>query len=269
MDCKYESLRHSQEKLRTTSFDSSSTLDDLNDLELSFKSDADIPYSKSPSRVHQFVASKWAWLAHAVLLLSSCSLFVLSLNVRSSILKHVREFSAWCEFSYDYENNASQTDGSEPTAPADTAVEYTTQTYNITTKENRFVGAGPEVDKAWREISYDSKPMRPPNRTFPLLCPAEADMILTVGDQWISKADIHKLGMPDTSLKVDNPQTGEEGYRVGIEVFHQLHCINLLRRVTYKDYYEPLGGEFGKGPEALQKHTGMSLLVFSESHFPC
>jgi hypothetical protein len=27
--------------------------------------------------------------------------------------------------------------------------------------------------------------------------------------------------------------------------------------VTYKQYYEPLGGEFAKGPEALQMHTGM------------
>jgi hypothetical protein len=78
-----------------------------------------------------------------------------------------------------------------------------------------------------------------------------------VGDQWISKDDVARLGMPETSLKVDNPRTGEEGYRVGMEVFHQLHCINLLRRVTYKEYYDPLGGEFSKGPEALQRHTGM------------
>ena len=73
----------------------------------------------------------------------------------------------------------------------------------------------------------------------------------------MSTADINKLGMPTTHLKVDHPVTGEEGFRVGMEVFHQLHCINLLRRVTYKEYYEPLGGEFGKGPEALQRHTGM------------
>lgn len=62
--------------------------------------------------------------------------------------------------------------------------------------------------------------------------------------------------MPDTSLKVNHPVTGEEGYRVGMEVFHHLHCLNLLRRVTYREYYEPLGGEFGHGPEALQAHTG-------------
>lgn len=42
-------------------------------------------------------------------------------------------------------------------APADSSVRYDHIRYNITTKENPFVGAGPEVDKAWREISYDSK----------------------------------------------------------------------------------------------------------------
>jgi hypothetical protein len=72
----------------------------------------------------------------------------------------------------------------------------------------------------------------------------------------ISEEELEILGMPKTSLKVTHPQTGVEGYRVGMEVFHQLHCINLLRRVTYKDYYEPLGGEFAKGPMELQMHTG-------------
>lgn len=62
--------------------------------------------------------------------------------------------------------------------------------------------------------------------------------------------------MPEYSLKAEHPVTGEEGYRVGMEVFHHLHCLNLLRKVTYKGYYEPLGGEFAAGREALQHHTG-------------
>ena len=77
-----------------------------------------------------------------------------------------------------------------------------------------------------------------------------------MGDQMIAPTDLSKLGMPESSLKVTHPETGKQGYRVGVEVFHHLHCINLLRRVTYKDYYEPLGGEFSHGPEALQAHTG-------------
>ena len=75
----------------------------------------------------------------------------------------------------------------------------------------------------------------------------------------ITPAELSKLDMPESSLKVDHPETGKEGYRVGLEVFHQLHCINLLRRVTYRDYYEPLGGEFSHGPDALRMHTGMLI----------
>jgi hypothetical protein len=45
----------------------------------------------------------------------------------------------------------------DATAPAAEAVTYEHVKFNLTTKQNRFVGAGPEVDKAWREISYDSK----------------------------------------------------------------------------------------------------------------
>lgn len=82
-----------------------------------------------------------------------------------------------------------------------------------------------------------------------------------MGDQWIPSSDIAKLDMPLSSLKVNHPETGEEGYRVGMEVFHQLHCINLLRRIVYTDYYEPLGGEFAAGPEALQRHADHCIEV--------
>jgi len=66
--------------------------------------------------------------------------------------------------------------------------------------------------------------------------------------------------MPKTHLRATNPKTGVEGYRVGLEVFHQLHCINLLRQVTYKDYYMKLGnGNFANGEEDLQMHTGKKI----------
>lgn len=83
----------------------------------------------------------------------------------------------------------------------------------------------------------------------------------------IAFKDLANIGMPDSMLKVKSPKTGEEGYRVGMEVFHHLHCINLLRRVTYKDYYEPLGGEFAHGPEALQAHTGKSPITSPSENY--
>lgn len=74
----------------------------------------------------------------------------------------------------------------------------------------------------------------------------------------ITPEELKRIDMPESSLKVKHPKTGVEGYRVGLEVFHQLHCINLLRQVTYKDYYIELGnGNFAGGEEELQMHTGM------------
>ena len=73
----------------------------------------------------------------------------------------------------------------------------------------------------------------------------------------ITPEELKRIDMPESSLKVKHPETGVEGYRVGLEVFHQLHCINLLRQVTYKDYYMELGnGNFAGGEEELQIHTG-------------
>jgi hypothetical protein len=81
----------------------------------------------------------------------------------------------------------------------------------------------------------------------------------------ITPEELVRIGMPESSLKVKHPKTGVEGYRVGLEVFHQLHCINLLRQVTYKDYYMELGnGNFAGGQGELQMHTGMSPI--SGSH---
>ena len=66
--------------------------------------------------------------------------------------------------------------------------------------------------------------------------------------------------MPTSSLKAKHPKTGAEGYRVGLEVFHQLHCLNLLRQVSFKDHYMQLGnGNFAGGEEELRMHLGRVL----------
>jgi hypothetical protein len=73
----------------------------------------------------------------------------------------------------------------------------------------------------------------------------------------ITPAELGKIDMPVNSLTVKHPKTGVEGYRVGLEVFHQLHCVNLLRQVSYKEYYTELGnGNFAGSQEELQMHTG-------------
>lgn len=123
-------------------------------------------------------------------------------------------------------------------SPAAKAVEYVDVWYNDTMGINSpYVGKGPAVDAAWDKISFD------------------------MGDTFITKDQIKIIDMPETSLTVKNPKTGEEGYRVGLEVFHQLHCLNVLRQVTYRDWYEDISGEFGKGAEDLKMHTDHCLEI--------
>ncbi|MCJ1312519.1 hypothetical protein MMC25_006193 [Agyrium rufum] len=213
MGYEYRAIAANDEK----SWKSSSTCQASQIMELESNNPSDL---ETNDRFHSRRAEpvrSWIWLAHALLLLTSGTLFFSSICLRPGTLHHVQQFSAW--------------------SPAASAVEYEKVKFNITTTENRFVGAGPEVDKAWREISYD------------------------VGDLMILPHQLSKLDMPDDSLKVKDPKTGVEGYRVGMEAFHQLHCINLLRRVTYKEYYVPLGGEFAQGPEALRAHTDHCIEV--------
>ncbi|KAF4954829.1 hypothetical protein FSARC_12005 [Fusarium sarcochroum] len=118
------------------------------------------------------------------------------------------------------------------TAPAESVANFQTVRYNITPslELTDFVGYGPEVDKAWNHITYD------------------------VGDQMISRIELDRLGLDATSLTVKDPKTGHVGYRVGIQVFHQLHCLNLLRQETYKEYYSHMGGDIDVEPEDLRGH---------------
>lgn len=89
----------------------------------------------------------------------------------------------------------------------------------------------------------------------------------------VTDEQLKKIDKPDTVLDTMDPITGEVGYRVGIEVFHQvhkpakhtfatrltftqLHCLNLLRKVTYKEYYEALGGDVSEAPKTFRGHLG-------------
>ncbi|TAQ91306.1 hypothetical protein B7494_g277 [Chlorociboria aeruginascens] len=123
-------------------------------------------------------------------------------------------------------------------SPAAKAIQYQTVKFNNTMGEGSpYVGKGPDVDKAWDAISYD------------------------IGDQMISEAEMDIIGMPKSHVKVKHPKTGVEGWRVGLEVFHQLHCVNLLRQVTYKDYYYDKSGDIAEGAEILQMHTDHCLEI--------
>ena len=77
-----------------------------------------------------------------------------------------------------------------------------------------------------------------------------------IGDQMITPEELKMLEKPETSVKVKDPKTGREGYRIGLEVFHQLHCLNLIRKDTYREQYEGKGDFKEKDEKKLRDHIG-------------
>jgi hypothetical protein len=75
--------------------------------------------------------------------------------------------------------------------------------------------------------------------------------------------ELDQLELPRNSLRIKHPYTGEVGYRAALEVFHQLHCLNQLRKVAYREYYESYNAYSGevKGGEDLSGQVGKFFLA--------
>ncbi|KAF1850790.1 uncharacterized protein K460DRAFT_361559, partial [Cucurbitaria berberidis CBS 394.84] len=131
-------------------------------------------------------------------------------------------------------------------SPAMHIVEYKQEQFKLPNPLNssKYVGITDDVENAWMDIAY-------------------------LPDQMVSKSDFPKLQKPADSLQVTDPRTGETGYRVGLEVFHQLHCLNLLRMSTYPEYYPKIWwSDTNDEPQRVRAHLGMFTRLFSAlSHF--
>ncbi|KAI1317918.1 hypothetical protein F5Y16DRAFT_140255 [Xylariaceae sp. FL0255] len=61
-------------------------------------------------------------------------------------------------------------------------------------------------------------------------------VILSVSKEDIARArKIDDLAWLNTTVKLDNE---EGGYMATIDMFHQLHCLNMIRKAVHRDYYE-------------------------------
>ncbi|KAI1807925.1 hypothetical protein F4811DRAFT_503743 [Daldinia bambusicola] len=145
----------------------------------------------------------WAFLCHAVLLSLSATFFALSFCSKAAKITDADYTAKYSTWS-----------------PARSAIKYETKHFDLPPfTEGPFVGMGDDVDAAWEEIAG-------------------------VGHTMISREELVKLGLnPETSLAITDPRDGKPGYRIALEVFHQLHCLNLLRKNVYREYYPPLGGD--------------------------
>lgn len=91
--------------------------------------------------------------------------------------------------------------------------------------------------------------------------------------------DMQKAGEPASPSKVRYPDKVGGGFMVSLESAHVLHCLvsyttptrvwsllshtcqNLLRKVTWFEYYGPIEPSFQNAPEIVRMHIGKYSLL--------
>ncbi|KAL9113667.1 MAG: hypothetical protein Q9227_002112 [Pyrenula ochraceoflavens] len=114
-------------------------------------------------------------------------------------------------------------------SPADVAIEYEMVAFHNNFWEDRTPYQGPptdEVDREWNKLYKN------------------------VGIIKIDEKSAKKL--PNKTLPIPGE---EDSYVVGIEVFHQLHCLDSIRRALYPDRYQETVGLSEKALKAYWIHV--------------
>ncbi|KAH8422004.1 dopa 4 [Colletotrichum scovillei] len=102
---------------------------------------------------------------------------------------------------------------------------------------------GKEADKEWHRIG---------DHVWPLI---------------IGEADVRQLGKdPRVAVKIpEDLGYGSDAYIAQTEVFHHLHCLDMLRReVSYEHYYEPKEGPRPGGAQH-QAHIGHCFDILAQA----
>jgi len=95
---------------------------------------------------------------------------------------------------------------------------------------SRFSGPpNKSIDDAWEEITYPKGALLR-----------------------ISRDQLEKVNGSDFAAEYTEKMGG--GYMAGLAVFHQLHCVNMLRQATYMDYYLPKKPEWREDMVTLRVH---------------
>lgn len=54
----------------------------------------------------------------------------------------------------------------------------------------------------------------------------------------------------------------DDGYIIGLDVLHQLHCLNMLRKSLYPDRYDLYENLTGVELSLAKNHTGISTQIY-------
>ncbi|KAH7904333.1 hypothetical protein BJ138DRAFT_1166726 [Hygrophoropsis aurantiaca] len=117
-------------------------------------------------------------------------------------------------------------------SPASAAVESTIIRFNGTLDYPSIYRGppSPEIDAAWARISHDVRPTR-----------------MTV-------EELIRAGETDSPSRVKYPKKYGGGVMVSLEATHQMHCLNMLRKASWMEYYRPIEPSFQDTPEVVRMH---------------
>ena len=79
----------------------------------------------------------------------------------------------------------------------------------------------------------------------------------------ISASEMKKLKKPLTQIKWPEGKGG--GYVAGLEVFHQLHCLNSLRQYSYPEYYNGSSAIFTYNPLQQRQHLDHCIDIIRQT----
>ncbi|KAF9560661.1 hypothetical protein CPC08DRAFT_707948 [Agrocybe pediades] len=168
------------------------------------------------SRIRNLWTHYWAYVTHGTLIALSLVLFCLWVRARNKVTV--------CDpMTRIY-------------SPANVAIEYNKELtkFNGTFDRPSEYGGEPseEIDAKWRRISVALKPTR------------------------LSREDIVALGKnPDSPSLVRFAEEDGGAYMATIEMNHQLHCLDVLRKYTYHGHYETFDPIFTyPTPDIFRKH---------------
>jgi len=74
---------------------------------------------------------------------------------------------------------------------------------------------------------------------------AEWEKLYNTGAMAISKSEMLRIQKLVPS-SVELPEEAEDSYQAGLEVFHQIHCLDMIRRYSYLEYYSAAQPDFAR-----------------------
>ncbi|KAE9401367.1 hypothetical protein BT96DRAFT_992095 [Gymnopus androsaceus JB14] len=157
----------------------------------------------------------WYLLGNGLLLLTSAIIFALSRHIALQV-PIPKDFECSKLFSTP--------------SPAQLAIKYQTVKFNGTFDfPSIYRGLpNPVLDAAWDSISINVKPTQ------------------------MDKSVLEKIGKRDTPWLVKLREEDGGGFMSSYEMSHQLHCLNLLRKYTYREYYQGSDHSFHNKPDTFR-----------------